>query len=166
VLFGDLFFNLIRIAEIDAVRKANIVGTCRDKSVVHPMGTEIALPGNLICRIKFNGVKRAFLDTEPASTAFFIIQENNPVVPLENGLLRTDLSAWRIVTVLTDRYMEDEIQLPFDDLGALFQDLDKPDPVRGLVFLFTGHFAGPASPAGFVIDNQFIFITHVPYLRS
>ena len=61
MLFRNLPFNLIGIAEIDTMPGADIIRTCRDESVVHPVRTEVALPGDILIRVKFNGIVGTFI---------------------------------------------------------------------------------------------------------
>jgi len=133
---------------------ADIIRACRDQSVFHPVRTEVALAGNISIRIKFNGIVWTCVCAQAASGAFLVIQDNNAVISVNDCRFRTHLDTGRLITVSAETDTEHELRISIYHSRAVFQDLDEPDALRGMVFLFAGHLAGPASPAGFVIDNQ------------
>jgi hypothetical protein len=157
VLFIDLSLNVIRVSEIDAMGKTNIVGTSGDKSVVHPVITKVTLYCHVSFHIKGHGVVWTSLNTELASCAFLFFHEHNTVIPSCNGLFRTDLHTCGRIAVHADIHLKYENRSAINEFGTVFQNIDQFDAVRGAVFLLAGHFAGFASPAGFVIYDECIF---------
>jgi hypothetical protein len=54
-----LLLDLLRVSKVDAMSQANIVGAGRDKALIDPVITHIALLGNGLLGIIPNGVVRA-----------------------------------------------------------------------------------------------------------
>ena len=116
----------------------------------------IALLGDLPDGVEFHGIVGAGVQTEAAPGTLSVIQDHDPVFPFNDGRLRTHLSAVRLVTMAAEAHMVHKRQSSIDDVGPLFHHFDQPDALGSPVFLLAGHLAGPASPAGFMINKQFI----------
>jgi len=153
-LLGEAPRGFLRVSEIDAVGQADVVRTGGNEPPVHPVMTEVALPGHAIEGIKGDGVIRARLDAQPAPRTLLIIQDHDAVFPSGDGLFRAGIHTGGIVTVLTDGDPEHDIQLPLHDPGPVLPHRDEPDAIRRPVFLFAGDLAGSASPAEFLIDDE------------
>jgi len=143
------FIDLIRISEIDAVGKTHIVRTRGQKPLIDPVMAEVALQRFLPFLIKANGIVGTFFDAGFTPGAFVVIEYYNPVLSFGDRFLRTGFSAWGVVTVQAYIGMEDEIELPLNQLGPVLSHMDEFDLV--VVFLFTGHFTSPAPPTEFMI---------------
>jgi hypothetical protein len=148
VLFIDLPSNVIRVSEIDAMGKTNIVGTSGDKPVVHPVITKVTLLCHVFFCIKGNGMIRAGIHTKPAAGARFLVQDHNTVIPLCNGLFRATVHTWGVIAVYTDIRLKYYIRFIVNGTDPPFKDVDQFDPFGSVIFLLAGHFAGFASPAG------------------
>jgi len=84
---------------MDAMGQADIVGACGDKSLIHPVMTEVALLGNAFVLIKQNGIVRAGIHAGPTPGAQIVIHDDNVVLSFGDGFFRTGLRTWRIITV-------------------------------------------------------------------
>jgi len=72
---------------MDAMGETDIIGTGRDESLINPVMTEVALPGNALILIKSNGIVGTYLYASLASRAFFVVHDHNPVFSLLNSFL-------------------------------------------------------------------------------
>jgi hypothetical protein len=148
VLFMDLSLNVIRISEIDAMGKTNIVGTSGDKPVVHPVITKVTLLCHVFLCIKGNGMIRAGIHTKPAAGARFLVQDHDTVIPFCNGLFRATVHTWGVIAVYTDIRLKYYIRFIVNGTDPPFKNVDQFDTFGSVIFLLAGHFAGFASPAG------------------
>jgi hypothetical protein len=136
----------------------DIIRACRDESVVHSLETKVALVDKITIRIEFNRIVGTLIYTKAASGAFFLIQNDNAVLSIHDSSFRANLNTGRFATVLAKIDMEHKLRSSVYYSRAFFQNLDKPEAVWHMVFLFAGHLAGSTPPAGFVINDQFICI--------
>jgi len=158
VLFIDLQLNVIRISEINAVSQTNIVCTSGYESVVHPVMTKVTLLCHVFLCIKGNGMVRAGIHTKLAAGARFLVQNHNTVIPLCDGFLRTTFHTCGLIAVYTDIRLKYYIRFIVSGVETFFKDGDQFDPFGSVIFLLAGHFAGFASPAGYVVYDQCIFL--------
>jgi hypothetical protein len=150
--------NVIRVSEINAVRQANIVGTSGYKSVVHPVMTKVTLLCHVFLCIKGNGMIRAGIHTKPAAGARFLVQYHNAVISLCNGLFRATVHTCGLIAVYADIRLKYDIRFIVNGAEIPFKDVDQFDPFGSVIFLLAGHFAGFASPAGYVVYDQCVFL--------
>jgi hypothetical protein len=152
-------FNLGGITEVDAVGEADVVGTGRIKSVIHPMMAEITFGCNLFLIVIANGMVRAFVDAKLTPVAFFVVKDDDPVSPLRYGFQWACLYTGRLIAVPTDIHTPHEVELPVHQFRAIRPDrkvLDTIFCIDGIVLLLAGDFASLASPTGIFLDNQCI----------
>ncbi len=150
-------FDLGRITEVDAVSKADVISAGRIEAMIHPMMAEIALGCGLFFIVEVNGVVRAFVDAKLTAGAFLVVKDDDPVFPFRYGFLRACLCTERIIAVLADVDTPHEIELPIHEFRAIRpygKVLDPIGCIDWMVFLFAGYFAGFASPAGELLDDQ------------
>jgi hypothetical protein len=157
-IFQNLFLNLSRISKIDAVGKTDIVSTGWIEPVIHPVGAEVTLLSCLLGSVKGDGTERACINARLTSRASFTVEDDDSILPLNNGLLRAGLPTGGIVTVLADIKTKNEMELSIDALGSVFGDIDIVDPVRLMMFLLAGHFTGLTSPTGILVDVECHFL--------
>jgi hypothetical protein len=138
--------------QLDAVGQAYIVGAGGQKPLVHPMAAKIAFPGHPRGRVECNGLVGAFLHTGFASRAPLIIQDDDPVFALVNGLFGTGFRTGRGLAVPAHAHVEKELERPTHVLGTFFLHADEPDAGGVVHFLLACDFAGPATPAQGMID--------------
>ena len=146
--FMDLFLNGLRVTEINAVGQTHIVGTGRDESIVHPVMTEVTLFCHVFLFVKGNGKVRAGIHTKSTAGARLFIQNHDTVTPLFNGFLWATVHTRGFIAVLTNIRLKHDIRFLVNDAETPFKDIDQFDPFGSVIFLFAGHFAGFASPAG------------------
>jgi hypothetical protein len=158
IFFMDLSLYGIRVSEINAVRQTHIVGTSRDESVVHPVMTKVALFGGVFLGIKGNDMIRAGIHTKPAAGARFFVQDHNPVIPMHNGFNRATAHAWGIIAVPAYIHLKYTIRFVVSGAEIFFGNPDQFDPFGNIIFLFAGHFAGFASPTGYMVYEQCVFL--------
>jgi hypothetical protein len=158
MFFMDLSLNGIRVSEMNAVCQAYIVGTGGDKSVVHPLVTKVALFGCVLLGIKGNGMVRTGIHTKPAAGARFFVQDHNSVIPMHNGFNRATAHAWGIIAVSAYIHLKYTIRFVVSGAEIFFGNLDQFYPFRNIIFLFARHFARFASPAGYMIYDQCVFL--------
>jgi hypothetical protein len=101
---------------------------------------------------------RAGIHTKPAAGARFFVQNHNAVIPLFDGFFRTTFHTFGLIAVYTDMRLKYYIRFIVNGVETLFKDGDQLDPFGSVIFLLAGHFAGFASPAGYVIYDQCIFL--------
>jgi len=101
-IFQNLFLNLSRISKIDAVGKTDIVSTGWIEPVIHPVGAEVTLLSCLLGSVKGDGTERACINARLTSRASFTVQDDDSILPLDNGLLKTGFPTRGIITVLAD----------------------------------------------------------------
>ena len=147
-------FNLGGITEVDAVGEANIIGTGRVEAVIHPVGAKVTFLSRSFSPVEGDGSVRAYLEARLTARATFPVEDDDPVLPLGDGLLGTGVHTRGSVTVFTDIYAVNEIELPIDPFGPIFSDIDIIDPLRLLMLLLAGDFAGLTSPAGILVDTE------------
>jgi hypothetical protein len=147
-------WHVAGVAEVDAVGQTHIVCASRDQTPVHPMMAEVAFYGKISGLVKGDGMVWAFIEAEPATGAFFRIQNHDTVFPLGNGVHRTGRHTGRVIAVPAHGHVKHKIHSAFRELGAVLQDPDQLDPVGDIKFLFASDLTGPASPASLVIDNK------------
>ena len=149
--------NLGRITEVDAVGKADVVGTCGIKSVINPMMAEITLGHGLLFIVKANGMVRTFIDAKLTPIAFFVVKDDDAVFPFRYGLHWACLHTGRVIAVLADIHAPYEIEFSVHEFRAIRPDRQVLDPIRcmnWIELLFAGYFAGLTSPAGVFLDNE------------
>jgi len=154
-------FDIGRVAEIDAVGEADIIGTGRIQTFVNPVMAEIALDCDLLFVVKANGMVRAFIDAKLAPGAFLSVEDDDVVFPFHDGLRRTYLCTGGLIAVFADVYAPYEIELPVHHFRAIRPDRQILHPIgciNRIEFLFAGYLTGPASPAGELFDNQCMLI--------
>ena len=93
--------HLLRITEIDAMGRAHVVGTGRQKPLIHPVVAEVALPGHGLISVEVDGAIGTRIDARPAPRTFLALKYDDSVAPLEDGLHRTGLGTGRIIAVPT-----------------------------------------------------------------
>ena len=84
---------------MDAMGQTDIVGACGDESLIHPVMTEVALLGNAFVLIKQNGIVRACIHAGLTPGTQIVIHDDNIVLSFGDGVFRTSLRTWRIITV-------------------------------------------------------------------
>jgi hypothetical protein len=92
--------------ELDAVSQAYIVGASGQKPLVHPMAAKIAFPGHPCGRVECNGLIGAFPHAGLASRAPLIIQDDDSVFALVNGLFGTGFRTGRGLAVPAHAHVE------------------------------------------------------------
>ncbi len=156
-------FNIGRVAEIDAVGEADIIGASRIEAFINPMMAEIALGYGLLFIIKTNGMVRAFVDAKLAPGAFLKVKDDNAIFPFHYGFCGASVCAGRIIAVPADVHPPRKIKLSvnyFRTIGPDGQILYPFGCIDRIVFLFAGYFTGLTSPAGELFDDQSILIIH------
>jgi hypothetical protein len=157
-IFQNLFLNLGRISKIDAVGKTDIVSTGWIEPLIHPVEAEVTLLSCPLGSVKGDGSERACINTHLTSRASFSVQDDDSILPLDNGLFRARPHAWGGITVLADIKTINEIKLSIDAFGSVFGNIDIIDPVRLMMFLFAGHFTRLTSPTGVLVDVECHFL--------
>jgi hypothetical protein len=105
--------------------------------------------------VEGNGMIRTYINAEAASGTLFLIQDDDTVISLYYSLFGTRSYAVRFIAMPADIYPIDEIQPGPYHPGTIFGDMDQFDSVRRAVFLLAGNLAGFASPAGFMVYDQY-----------
>jgi hypothetical protein len=101
---------------MNAMSQTDIVGACGDKSLIHPVMTEIALLGDAFVLIKHNGIIRACIHAGLAPGAQIVIHDDNIVLSFDDGFFRTGLNAGGIVTVPTHVDLKNQIRFSGNEL--------------------------------------------------
>jgi hypothetical protein len=143
--------------------QTDIVGAGRNKPAFDPVMAKIALLGDTLGRVKVNGIIRAGLDAVLAPGAQIIIHNNDSVESFVNSRLGASIGAGGLITVSAPIDFKNKTEFPIDCFGAVFCYRNEFDAVRRAIFLFAGHFAGLATPAGLMINFQRI-ACHAPPL--
>jgi len=118
------------------------------------MAAKIAFSGHPCGRVECNGLIGAFLDAGFASRAPLIIQDDDPVFALVNGLFGAGFRTGRGLAVPAHAHVEKELEPPIHFLRTVLLHADEPDALRSVHFLLACDFTGPASPAQGMIDVQ------------
>jgi hypothetical protein len=158
-------FDIGRVAEIDAVGEADIIGSGRIETLINPVMAEIALGCGLFFIVKANSMVRAFINAKLTSIAFLGVKYNDPVFPFHYGFHWAYLCTGWVIAVLADVHTPHEIKLSIHDFRAIRPNrkiLNTIVCIDRIVFLFAGYLTGPASPAGELFDNQCILIHGSP----
>jgi hypothetical protein len=150
--------NLFSVSEIDTMGQANVVGTGRYQSIVHPVMTEIALPGDNPVMIKGDSIIGTGLYTFLTSRTSIIIHHHNSVFSFGNGLLKARFRAGRIITVPAYIHLINKMRFPLYHSGAVFCHEDQLDALGAIEFLLAGRFTGLASPTGFMVYDEVILL--------
>jgi hypothetical protein len=156
-LLQNLFLNLGGVSKIDAVAEADIVGTGRIESLVHPVMAEVAFERQLFFVVKVNRLVGTFFDTTATPCALFLIEDDDPIPSLCDGLHRAGLGTGGLFAMLTDIDAPQEVEFPVHEFRAISPDrhvFDGMGRIDRIIFLFAGCFAGHASPAGILLDDQ------------
>ena len=95
---------------MDAMSQTDIVGACGNKSLIHPVMTEVALLGNAFVLVKPNGIVRACIHAGLAPGAQIVIHDNNFVLSFDDGFFRTGLNAGGIITVPAQVDLKNQIR--------------------------------------------------------
>jgi hypothetical protein len=125
-----LFFSLTLVAfpgspfKRYAMGQTDVVGTCRQKSLVYAMMTEIAFAGNIFFSVKCNGVIGTGIDTRPASRTLLVIQNHNTVFSFADCLHRTGICTRGIIAVPADIHVINKIQLAINNFRSIFGNMD------------------------------------------
>ena len=88
----------------------NIVGAGRDKPLVYAMVAEVALVGDVPAMVIGDGIIRTCVDARLTAGAQVVIQDDNAVVALLDGFLRTHVGTGGIVAMPAQIDPEAEIQ--------------------------------------------------------
>jgi hypothetical protein len=136
--------------------QTDVIGTSRQQSLVYSVMAEIALSGLPLFRIIRDGLKGARLKTQRAAYAGLGIQDHQPVTSLSNGFHRTDLRTRRLIAMTAAMDVIIEGQAPFDYFRTILGNGNIFYPLRGLIFLFAGHFAAFTPPTGILVDKEVI----------
>jgi len=145
------------------VGEADIIGTGRIEAVINPMMAEIALGRCPSVLVKANGMVGAFIDAKPTPGASLIVEDDDPVLPLHDGIFGAGLHTGWLIAVFADVHTPYKIELTVREFRAISPNRQVLDPIGcidRIVFLFAGDFTSLASPAGELFDNQCIFILH------
>ena len=105
---------------MDAMREADIVRACRDKALIYPVMTEVALPGNIFILVIRNDIIRTCFDTGPAPGALVVVHDHNAVFPFYDSFFGTGLRTRRIITVPANINVKNEIHFAVDYPRAFF----------------------------------------------
>ena len=101
---------LLKAIEMNAMGKAYVVGAGRYETVVHPLVTEIAFPGDPVFIVKDNRAIGAFVNARLTPGTSIRVQHHNPVFPFEYDLFRACFRAGRIIAVSAKVYMIDKVK--------------------------------------------------------
>lgn len=88
VFLLNSLLSLIRISEIDAMRQADIVGTCRNKFHIYPVMAEVTLLRYAFVLAKRNGIIRTYFNIRLTSGLLIVIHDYNAIVPFYNSFFR------------------------------------------------------------------------------
>jgi hypothetical protein len=137
------------------------VNTGRPLSSINPMIAEVAFLCYPFLRIELHHSKRAGFDTGLTPDANLWIDENNAIGPLMDRINRTNLFAGRVGTVKAASRIVGEFQSTVYFLDPFCSHLYPTRSFGRIILLFTGYFAGIASPAEVFIDDHCKFFSHV-----
>ena len=112
--------NFFRLSKKDTVCRADVVCTRRQKSLIHPVMTEVAFLGDTLIRVKGYGIVRAGLYTQFTSGTLIIVHDNNTVFPFGNGLFRACINTGGIVAVPAYIHLKNKIQLSVNHVWTVF----------------------------------------------
>lgn len=135
--------------------QADIVSTGRDKPLIDPVMTEVALVGDVLAVVIGDGIVGAFGNAGLAAGAAVGIQDHDAVIALADRIIRASVCAGRIVAVAAQAHLEPEVQLTIHQPGAVFFNPDQSDTLRCPILLLAGHLTGLAAPAEVVIYSYF-----------
>lgn len=88
----------------------NIVGAGRDKPLVYAMMAEVALVGDVPAMVIGNGIIGTCVDARLTAGAQVVIHDDNVVIALLDGFLRTHVGTGGIVAMPAQIDTEAEIQ--------------------------------------------------------
>jgi hypothetical protein len=146
------FYFLRVLYKMDAMSQTDVIGTCRNKAIIYPVVTEVALLCNSFVLIKGNGPVGTGFKTKGTPRAPVFMQHHDTVLSLRYGLFGTHGHAGRIVTVFADIDLKSKIHLIRGLLIDFLRHGDQLGSKRGIDLLFTGNLAGLTPPASVVID--------------
>jgi hypothetical protein len=127
------------------------------QALVYPVAAQIAFLSDLIVRIKSDGVIRTRVHAGFTAVTSLPVQEHNPVCTLLNGIHGTGIRTRRMLAVVADQRHEDHPEVGKRAHGHILgRSTLRPHPYKtdsSLILVFTGHRAGLAADAAFLIDN-------------
>ena len=88
----------------------NIVGAGRDKSLIDPMVAEVALVGDVPAMVIGDGIIRTCVDAHLTAGAQVVFHDDNVVIALLDGFLRTHVGTGGIVAMPAQIDPKAEIQ--------------------------------------------------------
>ncbi len=152
----DLFFNIHRIAKINTMGEADVVGAGGHQPFGHTMMTQITLFRNVEAIIHPDGIDRTFGLADVTSDTIVAVHHDNSLIGRVNDTDRTYVNTRCAVTsgVHTGIDIKNKVKLAIHHPGAIFPELDKLDPVIRAVFLLASYFASQTAVAGIMVDNQ------------
>jgi hypothetical protein len=147
---------------MNTVRQANVVGTGRYETAIHPVVTQVTLAGDRCVCIKIDGVIRTGLLAGQASGATVFIQNHDAVRTLDDGAFRTGPGAGWLVAVATEVDPVLKLKGVPDHLGSVFFHGNQFQAWGKFELLFAGNFTGFAAPAFFMLDDDGVSVHRSP----
>jgi len=96
------------------MRQAYIIRTSRDKPLVYPVMTQVALLCDAFIVVKGDGIVGAYIDAGLTSGTQIEIHDDNAVLSFADGFFRTGLDTGRFVAVAAQIDLKDKILLLID----------------------------------------------------
>lgn len=148
---------------MNAMRRADIIGTDRQQSPVDPVVTEVALMCNPPAHVKINGVVRATAKAGLAAGAALGIKDHDSIASPGDCPIRANVPAGGVLAVTAAVDPVHEKRDAIEDVRPVFNDAYQPDTVGGIHLLLAGHLAGSATPAGRRLDRNVHVLHDAPF---
>jgi hypothetical protein len=115
------------------------------------MVAEVAFLSDRLFIIKGNRIIRAFRNTGLTTGTLIVDHDDNPVLPFDDGHLRTGVGTGRVVAVPAQINPKNKFRPAITHFGSVLTDGDQSDAVRRPIFLLAGHLTGAAAPTEIII---------------
>jgi hypothetical protein len=136
---------------MNAMGKADIICAGRDKALIHPVMTKVALLRDGFVFVECDRIIRACSDAGLTSCTQIVFHDDNAVRPFDDRFFRTGLGTGGGVAVPAQVDLEYELRSIVDPPWAVFPHRNQFDPGSGAVFLLAGRLAGSAAPTEGII---------------
>ena len=131
---------------MDAMSGTDIVGAGRDESLIYAMVAQVTFVGDVLAMIIGDGIIGTCVDARLTTGAQIVIHDDNAVVALLDGFLRTHVGTGGIIAMPAQVHPKAEIQFSINYSGAILLNANQFNTVNRLIFLLAGHLTGLTAP--------------------